>query len=97
MGKVKDLWSCFKQSEKKNHSIPSVPTFLSSVLGNVTTAELTFIGEEIKKSCQPRKHYNTNISESIKLDVGNYAKIYGRKSALYKFQKKYPRHTFLRT
>ena len=55
MGKVKDLWSCFKQSEKKNHSIPSVPAFLSSVLGNVTTAELAFIGEEIKKIMSTKK------------------------------------------
>ena len=54
------------------------------------------IVEQIKKLYQPRKHYNTNISESIKLDVGNYAEIYGTKTALDKFQKKYPKHTFLR-
>ena len=35
--------------------------------------------------------------EGIKLEVGNYAKVYRTKSALDKFEKKYPRHTFLRT
>ena len=35
--------------------------------------------------------------ESINLEVGNYAKVYGTKAALDKFQKKYSRHTFLRS
>lgn len=31
----------------------------------------------------------------IKLDVRNYAKVYGTNAALDKFQKKYPKHRFL--
>ena len=77
--------------------MPGVPTFLSSASRNVSTAELAIVGKEIKISNQPRKHWNTNILESINLEVGNYAKVYGTKAALDKFQKKYSRHTFLRS
>ena len=66
----------------------SVPTFLSSASRNVLSAELTIIVEQIRKIFQPRKHYNTNISESIKLGVGNHAEVYGTKAVLDKFQKK---------
>ena len=65
---------------------------LSSAPGNVSTAKVAMVVEETKKSWQPKKHYNTNILESIKLEVGNYAKVYGEKVALDKFQKKYSKH-----
>ena len=65
---------------------------LSSAPGNVSTAKVAMVVEETKKSWQPRKHYNTNILESIKLEVGNYAKVYGTKVALDEFQKKYSKH-----
>ena len=81
--------------KKKNNSMPSIPMFLSSASGNVSTAELAAVGEEIKKSCQPRKHYSTNISENTELEVGSYANVYGTKATLDKFQMKYPRDTFL--
>ena len=69
MAKVKDLRSYFKQSEKKNDSMPSVLSLLSLASGNVSTAELAVVGEEIKESCQPRKHYNTNILEGTELEL----------------------------
>ena len=75
LSKVKDLRSYFKQNEKKNDSIKSAPTSLSSALRNVPTTELPIVGEEIKKSYQSI-HYNTNILDSIKLEVGDYAKVY---------------------
>ena len=74
MAKVKDLRSYFKQSEKNNDlTMPNVPTCLCPASGNVSTTEFAIVGEEIKKSCQPRRNYITNVSESIKLEIGNYA------------------------
>ena len=75
--------------------MPSIPMFLSSASGNVSTTELAVVGEEIKKSCQPRKRYSTNISENTELEVGSYANVYGTKATLDTFQMKYPRDTFL--
>ena len=77
--------------------MPRFPTFLSSASGDVSNVELTIVGEDIKKSCQARKHCNTNISESVKLEFGNFTKVYETKTSLDKFQKNYPRHTFLQT
>ena len=51
----------------------------------------------MKSSVQPRKHYNTSVPERIKNEVGEYALINGRKSALEKFNTKYPQNTFVRT
>ena len=65
--------------------MPSVPTFISSASGNVSTAEIPIVREEIQKLWQPRKHYNTNIVDSIKFEVGNYAKVYGAKAFRDKF------------
>ena len=78
------------------HVFQRFPT-LSSASGDVWNVELTIVGEDIKKSCQPRKHYNTNISESIKLEFRNFTKVHETKTSLDKFQKNYPRHTFVQT
>lgn len=59
--------------------MPNVPQFLSSTSGNVPTTELAIVGEEIAKSGQRRKHYNTNILENIELEVGNNVKVYRKK------------------
>ena len=55
------------------------------------------IAEEMKSSCQSRKHYNTKVPESIKSEVGNYGLVHGTKAVLEKFGKKYPKYTFVRT
>ena len=60
-------------------------------------AELHTISEEVKSSVQPRRHYNTSVPERIRNEVGEYALINGTKSALEKFNTKYPQYTFLRT
>ena len=65
--------------------------------GTFISRPLKIVGEEIKKSYQTRKHYNNFKSESITCKDRNYGKVYGTKAALDKFQKKYSRHTFLRT
>ena len=74
-----------------------VPPFLSSASGSVNQAEISIINNEIKSNTQPQKNYNTSVPERIKNEVGEYALIYGTKSALEKFGKKYPKYTFIRT
>ena len=67
--------------------MPRFPTFLSSASGDVSNVELTIVGEDIKKSCQARKHCNTNISESVKLEFGNFTKVHETKLPWISFKR----------
>ena len=99
MAKIRDLRDFYKTVTKKNNgkSDNKAPSFLSSASGSVNQAEISIISNEIKSYTQPRKNYNTSVPERIKNEVGEYALIYGTKSALEKFGKKYPKYTFIRT
>ena len=57
------------------------PPFVTSASGSLNQAELHAISEEVKSSAKRRKHYNTNIPERIKNEVGEYALINGTKLA----------------
>ena len=65
MTKVKDSRSYFKQSEKRMIQCQVFQRFyLQRILetsGNISAAELAIVGEQVKKLCQLRKHYNANI------------------------------------
>ena len=74
-----------------------IPPFLTSASGSLNQAELHAISEEVKSSVQLSKDYNTSVPERIKNEVGEYALINGTKSALEKFNTKYPQYTFVRT
>ena len=99
MAKVRDLRDFYKTVTKKSNgkSDEKVPPFLSSASASVNQAEISIISNEIKSYIRPRKNYNTSVTERIKHKVGEYALIHGRKSALEKFGKRYPKYTFIRT
>ena len=99
MTKVRDFRDFYKTVTKKSNgkSDGKAPSFVSSGSGSVNQAEISIISNEIKSYTQPRKNYNTSVPERIKNEVGEYALIYGTKSALEKFGKKYPKYTFIRT
>ena len=86
-----DIRDFYKTSNNK------IPPFLTSASGSLNQAELHAITEEVKSSVQPRKHCNINVPEWIKNEVGEYALINRTKSALEKFNTKYPQYTFVRT
>ena len=51
----------------------------------------------IKKSTQGRKHYNNIVPETIKREAGKYAQLHGTKVTVERFNKVYPKYTFVRT
>ena len=89
-----DLRSYF--TAKENQSQTAIPEFVTSLSGNVSQAELTVVSEELKKTSKPRKHYNKYFPKRIKTEVDQHALIYGTKSAMEHFGKKYPKYTFIR-
>ena len=91
MSSTRDIRDFYKTSNNK------ISPFLTSASGSLSQAELHAISEEVKPSVQPRKHYNTSVPERIKNEVGEYALINGTKSALEKFNTKYPQYTFVKT
>ena len=91
MSNTRDIRNFFKPSNNK------IPPFVMSASGSLNQAEIHAISEEVKSSVQTRKHYNTSVPERIKNEVGMYALINGTKSALEKFNTKYPQYTFIRT
>lgn len=91
MSNTRDIRNFFKTSNNK------IPPFVTSASGSLNQAEIHAISEEVKSSVQTRKHYNTSVPERIKIEVGEYALINGTKSALEKFNTKYPQYTFIRT
>ena len=90
MSSTRDIRDFYKTSNNK------IPLFLTSASCILNQAELHAISEEVKSSAQPRKHYNTIVPEWIKNEVGEYTLINGTKSALEKFNTKYPQYTFVR-
>ena len=90
MSNTRDIRNFFKTSNNK------IPPFVTSASGSLNQAETHAISEEVKSSVQTRKHYNTSEPERIKIEVGEYALINGTKSALLKFNTKYPQYTFIR-
>ena len=91
MSSTRDIRDFYKTSNNK------IPPFLTSASGSSNQVELHAISEEVKSSVQPRKHYNISVPERIKNEVGEYALINGTKSALEKFNTKYPQYSFVRT
>ena len=63
----------------------------------MSQSELLIVENEIKKSTEVKKTCITNVPEKIKTEVGTYALIHGTKAALERFNKIYPKYTFLRT
>ena len=70
---------------------------LISASDSITPAEMSMVHEEVKEATKPRTHYNKNLPDRVKTEIGRYASINGTKSALEHFGKKYPHFTFLRT
>lgn len=93
MDKVKDIRSFLK--ERKESDAPKLVQTAST--DAVTRAEITFVENEIKTATKPRKHYNKDIPEKIKKEVGKYANIHGTQAAIKRFEETYPTYIFKRT
>ena len=66
-----------------------ITNVIKSATSDIINAELTLVAKEIQKSCNQKVKYQKLVPETIKKEVGLYAKIYGTVSAIQKFSSKY--------
>ena len=59
--------------------------------------ELTLVAKEIQKSCNKKVKYQKAVPETIKKEVGMYAKVYRTASSIKKLSSKYAKYNFNRT
>ena len=83
----------FKKNEKivdhENDNEVAITDVIKSATSDITNAELTLVAKEIKKSCNQKVKYQKAVPETIKKEVGMYAKVFGTVSAIKKFSSKY--------
>ena len=74
-----------------------ITTVIKTATSDITNAGLTLVAKEIQKSCIQKAKYQKAVPETIKKEVGMYAKVYGTASAIKKFSSKYAKYNFNRT
>ena len=92
MPKVNDIRTFLKGRKDTD-----APALAASATDDVSQSELMMVENEIKKSTQVRKHYNKIVPETIKREAGKYALLHGTKATVERFNKVYPKYTFVRT
>ena len=92
MAKVKNICNFFNNQKEED-----TPALVASATDEVSQSELLIVENEIKKSNQLKNPRINKVPEKIKTEVGTYALIHGTKAALERFNKIYPKYTFLRT
>ena len=87
-----------KKSQSKDETDGiQITNVLTSVIENVTSAELGYAEEEMQKTYERPKKYQVEIPAKIKKEVGLYARVFATASAIKKFTTKYPKYYFVRT
>ena len=88
----------FKKNEKivdlENDNEVKITNLIKSATSDITNSELTLVAKEIQKSCNQKVKYQRAVPETIKKEVGIYAKVYGTASVIKKFSSKYAKHNF---
>ena len=92
MAKVNDFRTFLKGRKETD-----APALVASATDDVSQSELMMIENEIKKSTQVRKYYNKIVPETIKRETRKYALLHGTKATVERFNKVYPKYTFVRT
>ena len=91
----------FKKNEKivdhENDNEVKITNVIKLATSDITNAELTLVAKEIQKSCNQKVKYQKAVPETIKKEVGMYAKVYGTASAIKKFSSKCAKYNFNRT
>ena len=87
-----------KKSQSKDETdATQIANVLTSVTGNVTSAERAYAAEEMQKTYESPKKYQVEIPAKIKKEVGLYARDFVNAYAIKKFTTKYPKYSFIRT
>ena len=97
MNKEKFLLYFKKNVDHENDNEVKITNAIKSATGDITNAELTLVAKEIQKSCNQKVKYQKAVPETIKQEVGLYAKVYVTASAIKKFSSKYAKYNFNRT
>ena len=92
MVKVNDIRT-FLKGRKETDALALV----ASATEDVSQSELMMLENEIKNSTQLRKHYNKFVPETMKREAGKYALLRGTKATVERYDKVYPKYTFVRT
>ena len=92
MAKVNDICTFLKGRKETD-----APALVASATDDVSQSELMTVDNEIKKSTQVRKYYNKIVVETIKREAGKYALLRGTKATVERFNKVYPKYTFVKT
>ena len=91
----------FKKNEKivdhENDNEVKITNVIKLATSDITNAELTLVAKEIQKSCNQKVKYQKAVPETIKKEVGMYAKVYGTAWAVKVFSSKYAKYNFNRT
>ena len=68
----------FKKNEKivdhENDNEVKITSVIKSATSDITNAELTLVAKEIQRSCNQKVKYQKAVPETIKKEVGTYAK-----------------------
>ena len=70
-----------------------ITNVVTSATSDITNTELTLVATEIQKSCNQKVKYQKAVPETIKKEVGMYAKVCGTVSAIKKLFK-YAKYNF---
>ena len=91
----------FKKKENivnhENDNEVKITNVIKRSTSYIMNAELTLVVKERQKSGNQEAKYQKTVSETIKIEVGMYAKVCGTASAIKKFSSKYGKCNFNRT
>ena len=91
----------FKKNEKivdkENDNEVKITNVIKPATSDITNVELTLVAKEIQKSCNQKAKYQNAVPETIKIEVGMYAKGYATTSAIKNFSPEYAKYKFNRT
>ena len=91
MAKVNDIRT-FRKGRKETDA----PALIASAADDVSQSELMMVENDFL-STQVRKHYNKIVPETTKREAGKYALLHGTKATFERFNKVYPKYSFVRT
>ena len=72
--------------DHENDSEVKITSVIKSATSDITNAELTLVAIEIQNSCNQKVKYQKAVPETIKKEIGMYARVYETASAVNNFR-----------
>ena len=84
----------FKKNEEilnhENDNEVNITNVIKSATSDITNAELTLVAKEMQNSCNQKVKYQKTVPETIKKEVGMYAKSMGLRQLSENFRPNVP-------